>query len=427
MNVLVIGAGGREHALVWKLRQSRSVGRLYCLPGNAGTRAVAEGARVNPDRHGEIVDFCRAADIGLVAIGPEAPLADGLADTLRAAGVLTFGPSAAAAQLEASKSFTKGICVERGIPTACGKQFFNRSDARAWARDNGAPLVVKADGLAAGKGVTVCETLDDAYSAIEACFSGTFGESGASVLIEEKLEGEEASFFALCDGVRAIPFGSAQDYKRALDGDTGPNTGGMGAVSPAPMMTAALERRILAEIVTPTLEALVDRGTPFQGVLYAGLMMTAEGPKLIEYNVRFGDPECQVLMMRLKSDLLPFLVASARGNLSGMEVEWDERKAITVVMAAKGYPGSYRKGTPIGSLAAAERVPGVTVFHAGTALSPEGTLLASGGRVLNVTALGDTVAEARKNAYRAAAAIDWPDGFYRRDIGWRSLVREEAS
>jgi phosphoribosylamine--glycine ligase len=425
MKVLLIGGGGREHALAWKLRQSPCLEALYAAPGNAGILSIAEAAHVDPFDTSEVLTFCRSSKVDLVVVGPEAPLERGLADALRTSAIPVFGPSQAAARLETSKSFTKTICIEGGIATARFGHFSDRAAALLYARSQGAPLVVKADGLAAGKGVTVCETLDDAEGAIEACFSGAFGESGASVLIEEKLDGEEASFFALCDGVRAIPFGSAQDYKRAFDNDSGPNTGGMGAVSPAPMMTAELEHRVMETIIAPTLKAMEARGAPFQGVLYAGLMITADGPKLIEYNVRFGDPECQVLMARLGSDLLPLLLASANGTLGGAAVEWSPKKAMTVVMAAKGYPGPYETGSAIANLAEAGHDPNVTIFHAATARAPSGAIVASGGRVLNVTATGETVGEARRRTYGAIEKISWPDGFYRRDIGWRSLQRED--
>ncbi len=364
--------------------------------------------------------------IGLVVVGPEAPLVAGLSDDLRAAGIAVFGASKAAAQLEASKSFTKAICGERGIPTAAYGYFTSRGEALAYVRAQGTPLVVKADGLAAGKGVIMCETPAEAEDAVAACFGGAFGESGSSVVIEEKLLGEEVSFFAFCDGTRVLPLASAQDYKRAFDGDTGLNTGGMGTVSPAPMMTPALADRIVREIVTPTFDAMRERGTPFQGVLYAGLMITAEGPKLIEYNVRFGDPECQVLMLRLKSDLVPVLKAVAAGELSVTQLEWSPDAALTVVMAANGYPGEYRKGSVIRGLDEAGKLEGVTVFHAGTASGSAGEVIAAGGRVLNVSATGKDAEEARARAYRAVGLIDWPGGFCRRDIGWRSLNRERA-
>ncbi len=419
MNVLLIGGGGREHALAWKLKQSPKLDVLYASPGNAGIAGVAEpGPKIGS--HAEVVEFCQKAGVDLVVIGPEAPLVAGLADDLRAAGLLVFGPSAAAAQLEASKSFTKAICAERSIPTAAYGAFSNCGDALAYARERGAPLVVKADGLAAGKGVVMCETLAAAEDAITACFSGAFGQAGAAVVIEEWLIGEEASFFALCDGERALPLASAKDHKRAFDGDLGPNTGGMGCISPAPTMTPALGERVMREIVTPTLEAMRDRGAPFRGVLYAGLMIAADGPKLIEYNVRFGDPECQVLMLRLKSDLLELLAAAARGDLSGASAEWSDSAAITVVMAAEGYPGDYEKGSVIRSLNEAEAVEGVTVFHAGTGLGADGDVLAQGGRVLNVSAIGRDLEEARRRAYAAIDRIDWEQGFCRRDIGLRT-------
>jgi phosphoribosylamine--glycine ligase len=427
MNILLIGGGGREHALAWKLRQSPELETLYCAPGNAGIWAIAKAAPIDVSDHAGVAAFCREAGIGLVVAGPEAPLVAGLSDDLRAQGIAIFGASKAAAQLEASKSFTKAICDERGIPTAAYGYFTDRAGALAYVRVQGAPLVVKADGLAAGKGVIMCETLAEAEEAIATCFGGAFGESGASVVIEEMLLGEEASFFALCDGVRAVPLASAQDYKRAFDGDTGLNTGGMGAVSPAPMMTPALQDRVMREIITPTLDAMRGRGTPFQGVLYAGLMITAEGPKLIEYNVRFGDPECQVLMLRLKSDLVPALKAAAAGDLSTTQLEWSQDAALTVVMAANGYPGGYKKGTVIGGLDEAGKLEGVTVFHAGTEAGSTGEILATGGRVLNVSATGRDAEEARSRAYRAVDAIDWPGGFCRRDIGWRSLNRGGAS
>ena len=415
--MLLIGGGGREHALAWKLSQSPLLETLYCSPGNGGILALAKEGPKDIGAHAKVAAFCEAAKIGLVIIGPEAPLVDGLADSLRRAGFPVFGPSAAAAQLEASKVFTKAICTERGIPTARYAHFTSADGALAYVRSEGAPFVVKADGLAGGKGVVICETQPEAEEAIAACFSGAFGAAGSSVVIEEKLVGEEASFFAICDGQRALPLASAKDYKRAYDGDTGPNTGGMGCISPAPRMTDALARRVMSEIVSPTLDAMRERGTPFQGVLYAGLMITAEGPKLIEYNVRFGDPECQVLMLRLRSDLLPLLFAAARGDLSGVEAVWSGETAVTVVMAAKGYPGDYAKGGTIRGLKEAASVEGVTVFHAGTKTGPAGEVLANGGRVLNVSALGIDHAQARSRAYTAVSRIDWPDGFCRGDIG----------
>jgi len=419
MNVLLIGGGGREHALAWKLRQSPRLEALYCCPGNSGILAIAKPSLADASDHAKVAAFCREAKIQLVVVGPETPLVDGLADDLRRAGFAVFGPSGAAARLEASKSFTKAICAERSIPTARYVHFTNADDALVYARAHGAPLVVKADGLAAGKGVAICETFSAAEEAISACFSGAFGAAGSSVVIEEKLIGEEASFFAISDGKRAVPLASAKDYKRAYDGDLGPNTGGMGCISPAPMMTEALSERVMGEIVTPTLDAMRDRGTPFQGVLYAGLMITAEGPKLIEYNVRFGDPECQVLMLRLQSDLLTLLLAAAQGDLSGVDLAWSDKTAVTVVMAAKGYPGDYEKGSVIRGLKEAGETDGVTVFHAGTKAGPNDEVVAHGGRVLNVSAVGRDVTEARSRAYSAVGKIDWPGGFCRSDIGLR--------
>jgi phosphoribosylamine---glycine ligase len=426
MNVLLIGGGGREHALAWKLTQSPMLTRLYCAPGNPGILRLAEPAPVDISDHAGVVQFCIESEIGLVVIGPEAPLVAGLPDALRAAGVAVFGPSAAAARIEASKAFAKAICVERGIPTAAFGHFTHRSNALDYARGQKTPLVVKADGLAAGKGVMVCETLEEAEDAVEACFSGAFGEAGASVVIEEKLSGEEASFFAICDGIRALPLESAQDYKRAFDGDLGPNTGGMGAVSPAPNLSPGLADEVMNRMVSPALAALRDRGTPFQGLLYAGLMIGRDGPKLIEFNARFGDPECQALMLRLKSDLLPLLVAAAKGNLEGAVPDWHAGAVVSIVMASEGYPASFRKGGIIRGIAEAEHLEGVKVFQAGTAKGSAGELLANGGRVLNVCAAGSDVSQACDRAYRGVNLINWPGGFYRRDIGWRSLQRSDS-
>ncbi len=423
MNVLLIGSGGREHALAWAIARSPALTRLYCAPGNAGISECAECVSLEAADHGAVAAFCHDHSVDLVIIGPEAPLVAGLADDLRAAGMGVFGPGRDAAQLEGSKLFTKLLCAEHGVPSAAFAQF----DALAPALDHVArlklPFVIKADGLAAGKGVTIAETAGQAEEALRACFGGAFGEAGARVLIEERLEGEEASFFALCDGETVLPMASAQDHKRAFDGDKGPNTGGMGAYSPAPVMTAQMEARVMKEIILPTVSALRARGVAYNGVLYAGLMIDAAGPKLIEYNVRFGDPECQVLMMRLKSDILPVLAAAASGALAGHRLDWYEETALTVVMAANGYPGAYEKGTEIRGLDEAEEDENVMVFHAGTKRDG-GRLLANGGRVLNVTARARTIREARALAYAAAGRIDWPDGFYRRDIGWRALERE---
>ena len=360
----------------------------------------------------------------LVVVGPEGPLVDGLADSLSAAGIKVFGPSGKAAQLEGSKGFTKDLCARYAIPTASYGRFNNAPKAKAYVRTHGAPIVIKADGLAAGKGVTVAMTLDEALAAIDDCFEGAFGEAGAEVVVEEFLTGEEASFFVLCDGKTALPLTTAQDHKRVGDGDTGPNTGGMGAYSPAPVMTPELIARTMAEIIEPTMRGMADMGSPFSGILYAGLMCGADGPKLIEYNVRFGDPECQVMMMRLKDDILVLLMAAADGGLANLSVRWRDEAALSVVMAAEGYPGTPRKGTEIKGIAAA-RETGAQVFHAGTAMV-DGKLTANGGRVLNVTALGKSVGEAQALAYKAVDAIDWPEGFCRRDIGWQAIARETS-
>ncbi len=428
LNVLLIGSGGREHALAWALAASPLLATLYCAPGNAGIARHAQCIDLDVGDHAAVIAFCEEQDIGLVVIGPEAPLVAGLADDLRAVGVKAFGPSAAAARLEGSKHFTKALCAEHNIPTAAFAAFTEPDAAVAYAREAGAPLVVKADGLAAGKGVFMCATLAEAEAAIRACFDGVLGEAGASIVIEEMLEGEEASFFVLCDGEHVLPLASAQDHKRAFDGDTGPNTGGMGAYSPAPVMTAEMTCRALDEIIRPTVAAMRMRGTPFRGVLYAGLMITAKGPQLIEYNVRFGDPECQVLMMRLRSDLLTAFLATADGMLNKCSLHWSDDPALTIVMASSGYPGDYVKGSEIRGLDAAAAHDGVMIFHAGTKRESAGDggsrVVANGGRVLNVTATGPTVAEARRRAYEALAVIDWPEGFCRSDIGWRAIERE---
>jgi phosphoribosylamine---glycine ligase len=425
MNVLLIGSGGREHALAWAILASPLLSKLYCAPGNAGIAEIAECVALDAADHGAVVRFCRERRIDLVVIGPEAPLVAGLADDLAEAGVKAFGPSRAAAQLEGSKGFTKDFCAEHGIPTAAYARFEDRAAALAYVERQPLPVVVKADGLAAGKGVTIAETREAAAAAVEACLSGALGDAPRTggVVIEEFLAGEEASFFALVDGSHALPLASAQDHKRAFDGDRGPNTGGMGAYSPAPVVTAEIARRAMDEIIWPTVKGMAARGAPYQGVLYAGLMITDSGPKLIEYNVRFGDPEAQVLMLRLKSDLLSALLATADGVLNAFDVRWYDDAAIVVVMAANGYPGDYSKGSEIHGLDAARAMDGVEVFHAGTARDG-GRLLATGGRVLNVAASGRTIGEARERAYAAAARIDWPGGFYRSDIGWRALQRE---
>jgi len=426
MNVLLIGSGGREHALAWKIAASPLVKRLVCAPGNAGIAQECETAALDPADHDAVIAFCRAQAIDFVVVGPETPLCAGIVDDLAAAGIKAFGPSKAAAQLEGSKGFTKDLCGEHGIPTAAYERFTAAAPAKAYLRRHGLPIVVKADGLAAGKGVVVATSVEEAEAAIDTMLGGGLGAAGAEVVIEEFLEGEEVSFFALCDGTSAIPLASAQDHKRAFDGDRGPNTGGMGAYSPAPALTPGLARRAMDEIVLPTVRAMKARGTPFRGVLFAGLMLTPDGPKLIEYNVRFGDPECQVLMLRLMSDLVPALLACCDGMLKNFDLRWVPDSALTVVMAAKGYPGGYAKGSVIEGLEAAAAVEGVQIFHAGT-LAAGGRILANGGRVLNVAALGKTVGEAQRRAYEAIDRIRWADGFCRRDIGYLAVEREAAN
>ena len=420
MNLLLIGSGGREHALAWKLKQSPLLDTLYCIPGNAGIAEIANSAAIDISNHAAVARFCKEREIGLVVIGPEAPLVAGLADDLEAEGIKVFGPTRAAARLEGSKGFTKDLCARAGIPTAIYARFDNAAAAKIYCAGHSLPLVVKADGLAAGKGVIIAETKEEAEAAIDDCFSGAFGAAGTEIVIEEFLQGEEASFFALVDGIIALPLATAQDHKRAFDGDKGPNTGGMGAYSPAPIMTDELCHRTMTEIVGPTVRTLAEEGTPFRGVLYAGLMIEGGAPKLIEYNVRFGDPECQVLMLRLKSDLLPALLAVAEGRLGDAQLRWHDDPALCVVMAAKGYPGAYSKGSEIKGLDRISGDKGVAVFHAGTRREGE-RVLADGGRVLGITARGKDIADARARAYVAVDKIDWPEGFYRRDIGWRAL------
>jgi len=424
MNVLLIGSGGREHALAWKIVASPMLMHLYAAPGNPGIAEEAECVALDVAHHDAVIAFCREKAVDLVVVGPEAPLVAGLADRLAAAGIAVFGPSAVAARLEGSKGFTKDLCARYGIPTAAYRRFGNAAEAKAYIEATGAPIVIKADGLAAGKGVTVATGLGEALAAVDACFEGAFGGAGAEVVVEEFLEGEEASFFCLCDGKTALPFGTAQDHKRVGEGDTGPNTGGMGAYSPAPVMTSAIIQRVMREIVEPTMRGMAEMGAPFSGILYAGLMLTADGPKLIEYNVRFGDPECQVLMPLLESDILVLMQAAVDGQLRHMAAKWRDETALTVVMASKGYPGKTTPGSAIGSLEKA-RGTGAAIFQAGTALR-DGQLIANGGRVLNVTAIGATVAEAQEKAYRAVDQIDWPEGFCRRDIGWRAVARERS-
>lgn len=423
MNVLLIGGGGREHALAWSLSASPLLSTLFCAPGNAGISDVATCVELPVADHGAVAAFCEENEIALVIVGPEAPLVAGLADDLSKAGIKVFGPSSAAAHLEGSKAFTKALCDEANIPTAAYGRFDNAADAIAYAVDQPVPIVIKADGLAAGKGVVIAANHEEARSAIEACFAGAFGDAGHEVVIEEFMVGEEASFFALVDGEHALALATAQDHKRVGDGDIGANTGGMGAYSPAPVMTDALCANVMDAIIMPTVSTMASRGTPFVGILYAGLIITEEGPKLIEYNVRFGDPECQVLMMRLKSDLLPALLATCDRQLASFDLRWHGDVALTVVMAADGYPGATKKGTVIRGIEEAAALENVEIFHAGTRLH-DGELLANGGRVLNVTARGKTVAEAQTRAYEAIGFIDWPEGFCRRDIGWRAIERE---
>lgn len=420
MNILILGSGGREHALAWAVAQNPKTDRLIVAPGNAGLAGLAECAEIDILDGEAVVQFCTDEAIDFLIIGPEAPLAAGIADAARAAGILTFGPSAAAARLEASKGFTKEICDACGAPTAAYARFDTATAARAYVITQGAPIVVKADGLAAGKGVVVAETLDQALAAIDDMFSGEFGAAGAEVVIEEFMLGEEASFFVLTDGVNALPIGSAQDHKRLGDGDTGPNTGGMGAYSPAPVLTDAIAARAMAEIILPTLAEMARRGTPYQGVLYAGLMIKDGQGRLVEYNARFGDPETQVLMMRLGAQALDLLLACASGQLDQMQVNWADDHALTIVMAANGYPAAYAKGSVIKGLEALPEDSNHMVFHAGTNRVDD-TVTANGGRVLNITARGATLAAARSRAYQMAAQVDWPDGVYRRDIGWRGL------
>ncbi|MCW5729851.1 MAG: phosphoribosylamine--glycine ligase [Alphaproteobacteria bacterium] len=421
MNVLVIGSGGREHALCWALSASPLLDRLHCLPGNAGIAELASCVAIDPFDFASVARFCQTEAISLVVVGPEAPLVAGLADHLRDAGIRVFGPSAKAAMLEGSKGYMKDLCARHGIPTAAYGRFDDLARAEAFIEAHGAPIVIKADGLAAGKGVVVAESVDEAQAAAREMLGGRFGAAGASLVIEEYLDGEEVSFFALVDGRHALPLAAAQDHKRAFDGDQGPNTGGMGAYSPAPSLTPALEREVMERIVRPTVAAMLEEGAPFVGVLFAGLMLTADGPKLLEYNVRFGDPEAQVLTRRLRSDLLPAFIAACDGTLDRFDLRWSEETALCVVLAAQGYPEKPARGSEIRNLERAAAIEDVVIFHAGT--RREGTrLIADGGRVLNVTATGRDAAEARARAYRAVDLVDWPGGFCRRDIGWRALA-----
>lgn len=427
MKILVVGSGGREHALCWSIAASPLCGKLFCAPGNAGIAAEAECVPIGAEDVPALVDFARNEGIDFVVVGPEGPLCAGLVDRLDEIGIKAFGPSAAAAQLEGSKGFMKDLCAKYDIPTAAYGRFSDAEAAKAYIRELGAPIVVKADGLAAGKGVTVAQSVDEALAAVDdALLDGRFGAAGAEVVIEEFMAGEEVSVFAICDGSHVLMLASAQDHKAVFDGDKGPNTGGMGAYSPAPIMDDALAEAALKTIIEPTVAAMQAEGCAYKGVLYAGLMVMDSGPKLLEYNVRFGDPECQVLLTRLMSDILPALIASADGVLDSFDLRWYDEAALTVVMASEGYPGDYEKGTEIKGIDnAMDADDAITVFHAGTGRDEIGKLLATGGRVLNVTARGTSVKEAQTRAYAAVDRIDWPKGFCRRDIGWRAIAREE--
>jgi len=423
MHILLLGSGGREHALAWKIAASPLVTKLWCAPGNAGIAREAECVALDIANHAAVIDFCKRHDVELVVVGPETPLAAGIVDDLAKAGIKAFGPSRRAAQLEGSKGFTKELCAEFNIPTGAYKRFDKSADALAYVRTQGAPIVVKADGLAAGKGVVVAKTLAEAEAAIAMMFDGAFGAAGAEVVIEEYLSGREISFFALCDGETAIPLASAQDHKRVLDHDEGPNTGGMGAYSPTPFVTPDVHEQIMSRIILPTVAGMKQRGMPFRGVLYAGVMLTSQGPKLFEYNVRFGDPECQVLMLRMMSDIVPAFLAACDGELKHFDLRWYAEPALTVVMAAEGYPGDVKKGTRIDGLDEAAKIDGVEIFHAGT-IEKDGAILANGGRVLNICAIGKTIREAQARAYRAVDTVRWPDGFCRRDIAWQAVELE---
>ncbi|HEU0117384.1 MAG TPA: phosphoribosylamine--glycine ligase [Alphaproteobacteria bacterium] len=428
MKTLVIGSGGREHALCWAIAKSPMCSKLYCAPGNAGIAAVAECLPIAVDKIADILNACQQHQIEFVVIGPELPLTLGLADKLREAGIACFGPSQAAAEIEGSKGFMKDLAAKAKIPTAIYKRFTDAEAAKQYVQQQGAPIVVKADGLAAGKGVTVARTLDEALGAIDDIMTKkVFGAAGAEVVIEECMEGEEVSFFALCDGNMALPFAAAQDHKAVYDGDKGPNTGGMGAYSPAPIVDNVMQDRIMREIVNPAVNTMRDMGRPFTGVLFAGLMMTKTGPKLIEFNARFGDPETEAMLVRLKSDLLALLYAASKGMLDGINIQWHSVAALCVIMAANGYPGSYQKGSVIRGLEKAGAIENAEVFHAGTERNASGEVTANGGRVLAVTGAAATIAEAQAKAYQAVDSIDWKDGFCRRDIGWRAVGKTKAA
>ena len=422
MKVLVVGGGGREHALCWTIAGSPLVDKLWCAPGNAGIAQDAECVDIKAEDIDGLVSFAVENAVDLVVIGPEIPLVLGLANRLEAKNIRAFGPSAEAAVLEGSKGYMKDLCARHNIPTAGYGRFTDPAAAKAFIADRGAPIVVKADGLAAGKGVIICETVEQANQAVDDMLSGgAFGDAGAEIVVEEFMEGVEASFFVLVDGENALPLASAQDHKRVGDGDTGPNTGGMGAFSPAPVVTDEIAATVMEKIILPTVAGMKADGKPYKGVLYAGLMLTDEGPKLVEYNVRFGDPECQVLMTRLMSDLVPALIAACDGELKDFDLRWFDEAALTIVMASKGYPGSYEKGSVIRGLDKAAKIAGTLIFHAGTATNGAGEIIADGGRVLNVTANADTIAEAQERAYKAVGRIEWPEGFCRSDIGLRAV------
>ncbi len=419
INILVLGGGGREHALCWKIAQSPLLRKLYCAPINAGIEDIAEIAPCAPENADDVCAFAKAHNIGLVVIGPEAPLVAGVADALAAQDILTFGPSAQAAQLEGSKGFTKDLCAKANIPTAAYARFDNAQAAHDYLAQHKVPIVIKADGLAAGKGVIIAQSDREAHDAVDMIFDGAFGDAGVEIVIEAFMQGEEASFFALCDGTHALPLSTAQDHKRVGEGDTGPNTGGMGAYAPAPLMTAARIDEVMTNIIQPTLKEMAARDMPFKGVLYAGLMLTNEGIKLVEYNVRFGDPECQVIMARLESDIVPALMAVAKGDIRDIRLDWKDDFAVTVVMAAQGYPGAYDKGTRIKNLETLGAQNDIILFHAGTQRHGD-HIIATGGRVLNIVACGAKLDDACDKAYKALEQINWSQGFYRKDIGWRA-------
>jgi phosphoribosylamine--glycine ligase len=420
MNILILGSGGREHSLAWAVNQNPKCDILYCAPGNAGISKVAQCVDLNIENSSDVLKFCLDERIQFVIIGPEAPLAMGIADDLRANNILTFGPSASAAKLESSKAFTKGVCDSCNAPTAKYARFTELELAIEYVHEQGAPIVVKADGLAGGKGVIVAMTLDEAINGLKDIFSGAFGKAGAEVVIEEFMEGEEASFFILSDGKNILPIGTAQDHKRVFDGDTGPNTGGMGAYSPAPIMTKDVTSKAISQIIQPTIDEMAKRGIPYQGVLYAGFMIKDGEPKLVEYNVRFGDPECQALMMRLGAQALDAMLACAKGELNNYKLNWADDHALTIVYAAKGYPGTYEKGSNILGLDTISESTNIQVFHAGTK-EEDNNIIATGGRVLNITARGSSLKEAHRLAYETIEKIQWENGFYRNDIGWRAL------